>query len=130
MHPEKNHLENIYRTKKPEEVSWTQEVPATSLDLIHSFQLPKTARIIDIGGGDSRLADFLRAARPPQSKGCHLQQKNPSLKCPLLSCPLNSYDITNTHRPSKKLSFTKIGQFSSDCTGAQQFLHFVTPAIN
>lgn len=55
----KKHWEDIYRTKRPEEVSWTQEAPAISLDLIRSFQLPKTARIIDIGGGDSRLADFL-----------------------------------------------------------------------
>ena len=59
MEPEKKHWEDIYRTKQPEEVSWTQEVPVISLDLIRSFQLPKTARIIDIGGGDSKLADFL-----------------------------------------------------------------------
>lgn len=59
MEQRKNHWENIYRTKQPEEVSWTQEVPATSLDFIHGFQLPKTARIIDIGGGESRLVDFL-----------------------------------------------------------------------
>jgi ubiquinone/menaquinone biosynthesis C-methylase UbiE len=59
MDQEKNHWENIYRTKQPQEVSWTQEIPATSLAFIHGFQLPKTARIIDIGGGDSRLVDFL-----------------------------------------------------------------------
>jgi ubiquinone/menaquinone biosynthesis C-methylase UbiE len=59
MDPEKKHWEKIYQTKLPQEVSWTQEVPSTSLDFIHSFQLPKNARIIDIGGGDSRLADFL-----------------------------------------------------------------------
>jgi SAM-dependent methyltransferase len=59
MPRDKDHWENIYRTKQPGEVSWTQEVPAASLDFIHSFQLPKTARIIDIGGGDSRLVDFL-----------------------------------------------------------------------
>jgi cyclopropane fatty-acyl-phospholipid synthase-like methyltransferase len=40
-------------------VSWTQEIPQTSLDFIHSFNLPKTAKIIDIGGGDSKLVDFL-----------------------------------------------------------------------
>ena len=59
MEHERKHWENIYRTRQPEEVSWTQEAPAISLDFIRSFQLPKTARIIDIGGGDSRLADFL-----------------------------------------------------------------------
>ena len=59
MKREKYYWENIYRTKQPEEVSWTQQVPRTSLEFIHGFQLPKTARIIDVGGGDSRLVDFL-----------------------------------------------------------------------
>jgi len=59
MKEEKDHWENIYRVKKPEELSWTEEIPHTSLEFIHSFQLPKTARIIDVGGGDSRLVDFL-----------------------------------------------------------------------
>ena len=55
----KKHWETVYTTKQPEEVSWTQEVPQISLDFIHAFHLPKTAKIIDIGGGDSRLVDFL-----------------------------------------------------------------------
>lgn len=53
------HWNKIYTTKQPNEVSWTQEVPATSLAFIHSFGMPKTACIIDIGGGDSKLVDFL-----------------------------------------------------------------------
>ncbi|MEE1943504.1 class I SAM-dependent methyltransferase [Pedobacter sp. KR3-3] len=55
----KNHWETVYETKSPEQVSWTQEVPQTSLDLISSFGLGKNASIIDIGGGDSRLVDCL-----------------------------------------------------------------------
>lgn len=55
----KQHWENVYENKQPNEVSWTQEVPFTSLNLIASFNLPKDAKIIDIGGGDSKLADFL-----------------------------------------------------------------------
>src|SRR5687768_12037402 len=55
----KEHWEKVYAGKDPHEVSWTQEYPRTSLDFIHSFHLAKTARIIDIGGGDSRLADCL-----------------------------------------------------------------------
>jgi len=58
-HSEKNHWENIYSTKQAHEVSWTQAVPQTSLDFIHLAKLDKHAEIIDIGGGDSRLADFL-----------------------------------------------------------------------
>lgn len=55
----KEHWENIYRTRKPNEVSWTQEVPEVSLEFIHACNIPKSARIIDIGGGDSTLVDFL-----------------------------------------------------------------------
>ncbi len=55
----KSHWENVYTTKQPHEVSWTQEVPTTSLKIINSFNLDKSAGIIDIGGGDSNLVDFL-----------------------------------------------------------------------
>jgi SAM-dependent methyltransferase len=55
----KEHWEKVYATKTPQEVSWTQERPAISLDFIASFQLEKSASIIDIGGGDSLLVDFL-----------------------------------------------------------------------
>jgi len=54
-----NHWDTVYETKSPDQVSWTQEVPKTSLDFINSFGLTKTAKIIDIGGGDSKLADYL-----------------------------------------------------------------------
>ena len=56
---EKVHWNNVYSTKGAQEVSWTQEVPKTSLDFIKNFQLPKSASIIDIGGGDSKLVDCL-----------------------------------------------------------------------
>lgn len=55
----KNHWETVYETKNPNEVSWTQEIPKTSLDFIKSFDLSKKSKIIDIGGGDSKLVDFL-----------------------------------------------------------------------
>jgi 2-polyprenyl-3-methyl-5-hydroxy-6-metoxy-1,4-benzoquinol methylase len=55
----KSHWETVYSTRQPHEVSWTQDVPQISLDFIHSFNVPKTARIIDIGGGDSKLVDYL-----------------------------------------------------------------------
>jgi hypothetical protein len=55
----KEHWEKVYETKQPNEVSWTQKVPTPSLDFIHSYHLPKTASIIDVGGGDSKLVDFL-----------------------------------------------------------------------
>jgi cyclopropane fatty-acyl-phospholipid synthase-like methyltransferase len=55
----KKHWEKIYTTKQPHEVSWTQAVPTTSLNFIHDFHISKDSSIIDIGGGDSNLADFL-----------------------------------------------------------------------
>lgn len=59
MDERKKHWETVYETKKPNEVSWTQDVPKTSLDLIKGFNLDKSASIIDIGSGDSKLVDFL-----------------------------------------------------------------------
>ena len=57
----KNHWEAVYENKRPDQLSWTQEVPATSLDFIASVGASKTAKIIDIGGGDSKLVDCLLA---------------------------------------------------------------------
>ncbi|HNP06567.1 MAG TPA: class I SAM-dependent methyltransferase [Cyclobacteriaceae bacterium] len=56
---QKEHWEQIYSTKQANEVSWTQENPTTSLDFIRSFNLPRQASIIDIGGGESKLVDKL-----------------------------------------------------------------------
>ena len=55
----KKHWETVYKIKQSDEVSWAQAVPQSSLDFIHAFNVPKTARIIDVGGGDSKLVDFL-----------------------------------------------------------------------
>ena len=59
---EKSHWENVYETKTPEQVSWTQAVPSTSLRLIQETGIAKDAAIIDIGGGDSYLVDYLLEA--------------------------------------------------------------------
>ena len=55
----KKHWENVYETKAPYQVGWRQEVPQTSLDFIKSCGLKKSAEIIDVGGGDSKLIDHL-----------------------------------------------------------------------
>mgnify|MGYP000125460924 CR=1 FL=1 len=57
----KEHWENVYANKTPSEVSWTQEIPKTSLELILNNSTDKSLNIIDIGGGDSLLVDFLLA---------------------------------------------------------------------
>jgi SAM-dependent methyltransferase len=56
---EKAHWEHVYTTKTPDQVSWTQSIPQTSLDFIQGFQLSRSASIIDIGGGESNLAYHL-----------------------------------------------------------------------
>ena len=53
------HWQNVYQTKGEQTVSWFQERPDISLDLIHATGLDKSASIIDIGGGASRLVDAL-----------------------------------------------------------------------
>jgi len=59
MENRKDHWDTVYETKNPDQVSWTQDIPKTSLDFIQSFGLTKSAKIIDIGGGDSKLVDYL-----------------------------------------------------------------------
>jgi len=53
------HWETVYTTRGETDVSWFQESPAPSLELIEQLQPRKDAAIIDIGGGASRLADGL-----------------------------------------------------------------------
>jgi SAM-dependent methyltransferase len=55
----KSHWENVYATKGEREVSWFQEDPAPSLELIALAGLSEGASVIDIGGGASRLVDAL-----------------------------------------------------------------------
>lgn len=55
----KKHWETIYQTKELNEVSWYQPNPETSLQFFQQLEIPVTAKIIDIGGGDSFLTDHL-----------------------------------------------------------------------
>ncbi len=56
------HWNTIYRTKDTAQVSWYQEYPKTSLDLITATAVEKSRPILDVGGGDSRLVDVLLAS--------------------------------------------------------------------
>lgn len=55
----KKHWENIYQSKSVDEVSWYQQTPTTSLSFLKQFNLPRSAKIIDVGGGDSFFVDHL-----------------------------------------------------------------------
>jgi cyclopropane fatty-acyl-phospholipid synthase-like methyltransferase len=59
MESQKSHWENVFATKTPNQVSWTQQYPKTSIDYLRKLHLPKTANIIDVGGGDSKFVDAL-----------------------------------------------------------------------
>jgi SAM-dependent methyltransferase len=53
------HWQNVYTKKGENEVSWFQENPAPSLELIAQIGAPPASAILDIGGGASRLVDHL-----------------------------------------------------------------------
>lgn len=53
------HWENVFATKAETDFSWYQPVPKTSLDFLTTFNLPPSANIIDVGGGDSYFIDTL-----------------------------------------------------------------------
>jgi 2-polyprenyl-3-methyl-5-hydroxy-6-metoxy-1,4-benzoquinol methylase len=55
----KSHWEKIYNNKISMQMSWYQEKPTLSLQLIRKIQLAHDAPIIDVGGGSSLLVDCL-----------------------------------------------------------------------
>lgn len=55
----KEHWEKVYNTKQLNEVSWYQPLPEESLQFFKQLNIPNTASVIDIGGGDSFLVDHL-----------------------------------------------------------------------
>lgn len=54
-----NFWDEVYQSKSEKEVSWFQEMPLKSLELIDELKLLPGDSIIDIGGGESRLVDQL-----------------------------------------------------------------------
>ncbi|MBS2011745.1 MAG: class I SAM-dependent methyltransferase [Deltaproteobacteria bacterium] len=61
MDPEarREHWQTVFREKPEGEVSWFQERPGTSLELVARTGVERSARIVDVGGGASRLVDGL-----------------------------------------------------------------------
>ena len=55
----RKHWDGVYSSRASTEVSWFQEVPDRSLDLIKAAGVSLNDPIIDIGGGASTLADHL-----------------------------------------------------------------------
>ncbi|MDE5442850.1 methyltransferase domain-containing protein [Bradyrhizobium sp. CSA207] len=59
MSDRSTHWDHVYTTKAEAEVSWFQDTPTISLEMIRAASPDHAAAIIDIGGGASRLADRL-----------------------------------------------------------------------
>ena len=53
------HWEKVYTTKREHEVSWFQENPTPSLELMSLAGATPSTAVIDVGGGASRLVDAL-----------------------------------------------------------------------
>jgi 2-polyprenyl-3-methyl-5-hydroxy-6-metoxy-1,4-benzoquinol methylase len=53
------HWQRVYNEKGENQVSWFQERPNISLELIEAVRADSSSAIIDIGGGASRLVDAL-----------------------------------------------------------------------
>jgi len=53
------HWENLYQSKDEHDVSWFQDTPTPSLELLDEIGVTPAASVIDIGGGASRLVDRL-----------------------------------------------------------------------
>lgn len=56
----RRHWDDVYRTKRPEEVSWFEADPATSMRLLTGAS-PRPRSVVDVGAGASRLVDELIA---------------------------------------------------------------------
>ena len=63
MHDRRAHWENVYETKPQDGVSWYQERPEPSMELLALTGVGSDAAIVDIGGGASLLVDHLLDAR-------------------------------------------------------------------
>ena len=59
----KEHWQNVFATKQENEVSWYQSKPQTSINFFIENAIPKDAKVIDVGGGDSYLIDNLLELR-------------------------------------------------------------------
>ncbi len=53
------HWEKVYASKREDELSWFQENPTPSLDLLAKAAATAASSVVDVGGGASRLVDAL-----------------------------------------------------------------------
>ena len=98
----KLHWEKIYQTKKNDGVSWFQEIPTESIELIKKYSSDDSDKIIDVGCGKGFLADNL------------LESKFKDIT--LVDISSNALSEINNRLKNQYLSFieTDILEFNSD----------------
>ena len=60
MNPQ-DHWNRIYRSKGERDLSWFEELPSVSIELLEAAGMSEDTCVVDIGGGESRLVDALLA---------------------------------------------------------------------
>src|SRR5688572_20156999 len=55
----KDHWERVYTTKREQDLSWFEALPAVSLQMLEASGLSRETCVLDVGGGDSHLVDYL-----------------------------------------------------------------------
>ena len=57
----RDHWNRVYTTKSEEQVSWFEPLPAVSVQMLKAAGVTPESCVVDVGGGDSRLVDYLVA---------------------------------------------------------------------
>ena len=57
----RDHWNRVYTTKSDEQVSWFEPLPTVSVQMLKAAGVTPESCVIDVGGGDSRLVDYLVA---------------------------------------------------------------------
>jgi SAM-dependent methyltransferase len=57
----RDHWNRVYTTKSDEQVSWFEPLPTVSVRMLRAAGVTAESCVIDVGGGDSRLVDYLVA---------------------------------------------------------------------
>lgn len=55
----RDHWNRVYTTKSDEQVSWFEPLPAVSVRMLKAAGVTPESCVVDVGGGDSRLVDYL-----------------------------------------------------------------------
>jgi SAM-dependent methyltransferase len=53
------HWNRVFTTRREQDVSWFEPLPAVSLRLLEAAGLDRDTCVFDVGGGDSHLVDYL-----------------------------------------------------------------------